>query len=108
MATFKTTHSIEEGVDLNALTQIYIGQVDVNTTATQIATGAPADRKSVAIKNLIDNTENVYIGPNIAVLTSTGWELAPGESIVFDVDESQDFWAITSSGTQRVCWTHIK
>lgn len=109
MATFKTTNEIEDGsLDLSALTQITTGQLDVSTSAVEIATSAPTGRKSVAIKNMAASTQNVYVGPTSGVLTTTGWELVPGESIVFDIDETQDVYAIATSGTQRVCWSHIK
>lgn len=78
------------------------------TGAVQIAGSPLAERKTVLVKNLSTSSKVVYIGTSSAVTASSGYELAAGEAVALDLDPNgTGIWAISASGTQRVCWLQI-
>lgn len=89
------------GMNLNPLSSIVIGQDSITGTASQL--GFSGSYKSVTIKALAENTQNVYIGTTSSVTTANGFELAAGDSIDLDLQNGQAIWAIAVSGTQTIC-----
>ena len=72
------------GVNLNALTTVYNGQKTISSAGTQEALASSTTIKSVTIKALAANTNNVYVGDS-SVSSSNGFVLVAGESISLDV-----------------------
>lgn len=97
-------HVVETPV--KALTTMLINQMDVTNSAAQLSLSTTS-RKTVAVKALIGNTQNVYINKTNAVTTGNGWELAPGDAIELDITEGLALWAIATSGTQRICFAEV-
>lgn len=50
------------------------------------------------------NTDDVYIGNSAGVTTLTGFQLSASETLSLPVDNTDDVWAISASGTQRLDW----
>lgn len=99
-------HEVE--TPIKPLVNYQTNQANVGTTAVQIVGSPLTGRKSVLVKNLSDSTKVVFIGNSSSVTTSNGYELAAGEGITIEIDDTGDaIWAIAASGTQRVCWLEI-
>ena len=74
-------------------------------SATPIATSAPAGTKSITIQGDPDNTKIVDIGFNASVTSGNApYALSAGDAIVFEVDGTPTFYAISASGSQSVRW----
>lgn len=91
---------------IKALSTLNINQLEVGTAAVEIPFTSTG-RKTIAIKALIGNTDEVYINKTNAVTTGNGWELSAGEPIEFDITEGLELWAISASAAQRVCWAEV-
>jgi len=72
---------------------VFSNQAAVTATAAALATNAA---KSVCVKALVGNTLNVYLGVS-GVTTSTGMELAPGDSVCLNISNSNLVYHIASS-----------
>lgn len=88
-------------VDIPALPTTAFSQVAVPVTEVAIPAANLAGRKTISIKALAANGAEVYIGET-GVTATTGYELAAGESIDIDADDTVALFAISASGTQRV------
>lgn len=95
-------------VELRAPANFSTSQADVGASAVQIITSPLSGRYTVLVKNLSTSASPVFLGNSSGVLTTTGFELAPGEGVEIDLSAGGDaVWAITASGTQRVCWIQV-
>lgn len=99
----------EVATPIKALTSFKSTQVSVLTTATQVATTPLTNRKSVSLKSLTSNgsSRSIFIGTTSAVSSSTGYELASGDSIDMEIDDTVAIWAISNSGTNTLCVCEI-
>lgn len=92
---------------LKALTQlstsITTGQQAVTNTAAKLNGGvATSFTNGFRLKNLSTSTAPVFYGPS-GVTTSTGDELAPGESVILPVADASTVYVIAvSAGTSTV------
>lgn len=93
-------------VQQKALTTLNVGQQSITGTAAQI-TSAATNRKTVSIKALVSNTQEVYVGTSSGVTTGNGYELAAGDAVEFDLTEGQALYAIATSGTQTICKAEV-
>lgn len=76
-------------------------QVSVGTTETEL-TGSQTD--TIAGQSLVainKGAASVFLG-GTGVTTSTGFELAAGESVSLDVNQGEQLFGIVGSGTQDV------
>lgn len=76
-------------------------QVSVGTTETEL-TGAQTD--TVAGQSLVainKGAASVFLG-GTGVTTTTGFELAAGESVNVDVNQGEKLFGIVATGTQTV------
>lgn len=93
-------------VDIPALPTVAFSQVAVTVTEVAIPAANLAGRRTISIKALAANGAEVYVGET-GVDATTGYELAAGESIDLDADDSVALFAISSSGTQRCSVSEI-
>lgn len=99
----------EVATPIKALTSFKCTQVTVTTSAVQVASTALTNRKSVSLKALTSNgaSRSIFIGTTSAVTTSTGYELASGDSIDMEIDDTVAIWAIANAGTNILCVAEI-
>lgn len=96
----------EAEAPIKALSTFIANQANVTTSPALIITPT-ANRRSLSIRALTANGQKVYIGQNIAVSTGNGYELAAGAAIDIDLDATASVYAVSNSGTQRVCWMEV-
>jgi hypothetical protein len=72
-------------------------------TATAVATSPTVKAKQkLVVQSLAANTVKVYVG-GTGVATTTGIELAPGDSVTFDgIEDPSRIFAIAGSGGQKL------
>lgn len=80
---------------------IQTSQVAVGTAAVQLT--QENLENGVTIKSMAANTGKIYIGRSNGVLTTTGYELSPGQSITVSVVDASTLWAISDTAAQNVC-----
>lgn len=83
----------------------YTFQADVSTTAAQLTSVARNGAYGFTVRALSANTGKVYFGYAVTVGSTTGMELAAGESYWISknsADDVTDLYLIASTGTQRV------
>jgi hypothetical protein len=77
----------------------------VTTTATDFIPIPLVDRVSISIRNK-SATQTVYFGEDNTITaddTATGgWEIGPGEDFNIDLNDTNAFYLMTSSGTATV------
>lgn len=71
--------------------------VSASTTAAEIAATPLSNRKKMIVQNLGNN--DVYIGEDNTVTTSSGIKLPKGSSLEFEFGEAANIWCITASST---------
>jgi hypothetical protein len=76
------------------------GQQAVTGSAVALATNTT---KNACVKALVSNTINVFVGPS-GITTSTGYLLAPGESICSPVTNTNLLFVIASTTGASVSW----
>jgi hypothetical protein len=94
-------------VNIVGLVAWQVQQAAIALTSVQIATPALAGRKTISIKALAANTSTIYIGPNSGVTSSNGYELAAGDTIDMEIDNTNAIWCIGAAIGQRVCWAEV-
>jgi hypothetical protein len=72
--------------------------VDVTTAPTQLA---PVNGNRKAIIFINRGVADLYIGSSSSVSSTTGVQFRAQEQLNFGADPSE-FWAVSTSGTQRV------
>lgn len=82
-------------------------QTNVTTSASLVINASISTRKSIVIRSLIQNSNNIYIGTSNAVTSGNGFEIGPGEAIDIDLDGSSEIWAISDIGINRICWIEV-
>lgn len=82
---------------------VNVGQQTVSTTAVQVSSTSTAPTNGIIIRALAANAANIYVGGS-GVTTSTGYELAPGESVSFTCNLNTLFIRSVASTTDKVCW----
>lgn len=83
---------------------ISTGQTTLATTATQLNVTSTTTTNGILVRGLVANASTVYIGAS-GVTSGTGWELAPGESVVFTVSNITALYGVNSNNTDSVCWS---
>ena len=69
-------------------------------TATQIHPGASAPCNiGITLKSLTANSVDIFVG-GIGVSTTSGFAISPGETVTLRLDNIQDIFAITTTGSQ--------
>jgi len=82
------------------------GQVDVGTSAVQLASSSTPCKFGVVIKADDDNSGNVYVGGS-GVTTSDGFRLSAGQGITLEIDDASKIYVIADSSGQKVYWIAI-
>lgn len=72
----------------------------VGNTAVELMSTPLADRLNSIIENL--GSQDVYLGPDNTVTTSTGLKLPKGSSLEMGFGATANIWAITAAGTSDV------
>lgn len=93
-----------------ALTSWTVGQATIAsaTTAVNVIPSPTSGRKTFMVKALSSNSKTVFVGPTSGVTSGSGWELAAGEGIVIEVDQTTGCWVIGSTSTaQQVCFIEV-
>jgi hypothetical protein len=81
------------------------GQDTINTSAVQLNGGlSRVARSGVTLKSVSGNSGRVYIGTSSSITTSSGYELAAGESVTLPVNNINLIWMIGSAASQQVSW----
>lgn len=93
-------------IDVNAYSTIYNGQKTVGTPAAAEALASSQAVKSVTIKALAGNTNNVYVGDS-SVDSSNGFVLAAGEAISLDIANLATVYLDVDTGGEGVCYLAI-
>jgi len=81
------------------------GKVAIGLAAVQLT--AQAATRGVIVKSLAGNTGKIYLGNAAGVLTTTGFELSPGDSISLPLTNANLVYAISDTAAQTVCWIGI-
>lgn len=89
--------SINALVNQNALDSWQTSTATATTTAAQLMATPLASRLKVIIQNL--GTQDVYLGEDNTVTSSSGIKLPKGSSLEFPYGPSATIYAITHSGT---------
>ena len=76
-----------------------ISRVTVGTSAVQLL-AANGNRKAYVIVNR--GTGNIFLGSNNSVLTTTGFQVEPGQAFSAEDDPSDEIWAIASVAGQVI------
>ena len=82
------------------------GKKTVTTAGTQVALVAATQPANcpVAVKALDGNTNLVYVGDS-SVASTNGFELNPGDTIIFDfVGDLLNVWVDSAVNGEGVCW----
>ena len=79
---------------------IAYGSVTVTQVATKIPTTNLTERKAISIRNYSNN--NIFLGGNNSVTTSTGYPLLPYESLPMDVNANANIYGICETGKTAV------
>lgn len=97
-----TTQSLSFGTNvvLSPNSTVITGQQAVTGSAVALASNTV---KTLCVKALVGNAINVYIGPS-GVSTSTGHELAPGESQCTAVSNTNLIFVVASTTGASVSW----
>lgn len=93
-------------VTIDALPTMAFSQVSVGIAEVAIPTSNLASRKTISIKALAANGAAIYIGLT-GVTALTGYELSAGDGVEFDCDPGVNLFAISASGTQKICTAEI-
>lgn len=103
------TNQLPSEANIKALTNFQTsGSNSITTSPAKVATPPLTGRKTVAFTANSANTASIYIGHNTDVTAITGYELAIGASVEFDVDDSFDsFYARSGTGTQSLHWAEV-
>ena len=78
------------------------GQVTVGTTPTQVSTEQL--RTGITLKSPITNTNDIFIGNNIGVSSTTGYILSPGEVIFLEIASAGTIFVRTSANTSTLVY----
>lgn len=95
-------------LNIAALKTLNSRQVNVTTTSAQVDGSPLVGRKSIAIKNISTSANVCFISGSNVTVAGSGWELAIGESIVIECDDTQPIYAATGTGTATVSILEIK
>jgi hypothetical protein len=71
--------------------------VSATSTASEVAATPLSGRDKILIQNL--GSQDVYVGEDNTVTTSTGFLLPKGASYVEEIGETPNIWVITNSGS---------
>lgn len=82
---------------------VNVGQQTVSTTAVQLSASSTVPTNGIIVRALTGNAANIYVGGS-GVTTSTGYELAPGESISFTCNLNTLYIRSVASTTDKVCY----
>jgi hypothetical protein len=80
------------------------GQTNLAASATGLNAGSIASTNGIIVRAMSANAAKVYIGAS-GVSTSTGYELSPGEQVVFTAANINVLYGISTNGTDDVCWS---
>lgn len=88
------------------ISSVLTSQITVSsTTANQLTTGLRNAEAGVIVKALAGNAgSNVYVGGSSTVTTTNGYELAAGASQLFPVENIDELWVITATGTPKIAY----
>ena len=76
------------------------GQQAVTATAAALATH---ECVQIIVKALSSNSIPVYVGPS-TVTASNGYELAPGDWVIVEVEKAEFVYVIAATTGASVCW----
>ena len=100
LRTLKTDTSGDAQVQLIGNGAVLSGQQSVTGSAVALATNTA---RAACVKALVSNSINVFVGPT-GITTSTGYLLAPGESVCFPVTNTNLLFVIASTTGASVSW----
>ena len=87
-------------------TAILSGKKTVTTAGTPVNI-ASNQCQAVTIKALIANTGTIYVGPS-SVTSANGHQLDPGESVSFDIANTNAVWLDAAVNGEGVTWLAVK
>jgi len=100
LRTLKTDASGDIQAQLIGNGTVLSGQQAVTGSAVALATNTA---RAACVKALVSNSINVFVGPT-GITTSTGYLLAPGESVCFPVTNTNLLFVIASTTGASVSW----
>lgn len=82
------------------------GQVTTTQANLAVALGNTVANEVVFVKAHPSNTANIFVGNNglDTVTSGTGYPLAAGDVVVFDVGSLGDIFVVSASAGQTACW----
>ena len=86
--------------------RLIFGQNTDVDAAAEVIVGGDNPIKAIVVKAMSTNTGIIYVGLS-TVLTTTGFELEAGESIMFECDNLSQVYVIASIANQKVCYVGI-
>jgi hypothetical protein len=91
---------------MSDISSVLTSQVTVSsTTPNQLGSGLRNAEAGVVVKALAGNgASNVYVGGASTVTVNNGYELAAGASQLFPVQNIDELWVITATGTPKVSY----
>jgi len=94
---------------VNVFQSIDTGQVTGIGTASAVQLGTDHHGiGSVTVRALSGNSGKVYVGNTSGVTTSTGYQLAAGESISMDIGDTSIVWLIADAASQGVTFVAVR
>jgi hypothetical protein len=86
--------------------KILSGQKTTVQANVALAIGATVVNDVVFVKAHPSNTANIFVGNNGSdtVTSGTGYPLAAGDVIAFDVGDLGDIFVVSASVGQTACW----
>jgi len=95
-----------EQVDIKPLGTVGNGQKTVATAGTAESLGASTTIRSITIKALANNSNNVYIGDS-SVSSSNGFVLDAGDTISLDIDNLADIYIDVDTNGEGVSFIYL-
>lgn len=96
----------QTGAFVNPSNGAISGQVTVTTAGTAVQGGDIEGLNGFWVKALNGNAGNVYVGNDGAgdVTTGNGFELAPGEMVLCQVDNLSRLWFDAAGNGYKISW----
>lgn len=88
------------------MSKILTGQITITSANVAKALGDGSVNEMVYVKAHPSNTANIFVGNNgsSTVTSGTGYPLAAGDTIAFDVGDLGDIYIVAASTGQTACW----
>lgn len=85
---------------MNLFNHFRTGHVTIGTTAAQLSPQNLLAHSIIRIKADATNTNDLFIGPNASVASTTGYRLDAGESVDLPLVNTDAIWIVGGAASQ--------